>query len=144
MLINTLVALIITSLAMVAKFIISFFLLMVGTSMIIIWIMDLSKNPEVDLSEGFFKSREKNSQNLFWFHIVAEIATGTLLIASGVILLQGDINLHPVVYFALGTLFYSSLNSLGWAFAEKSRHNYAIPMLSGLIISVISTIILIA
>jgi hypothetical protein len=129
---------------MAATWIISFFLLMTGTSMIIIWIMDIGKNPEVDLSEGFFKAREKNSQNLFWFHILAEITTGILLIASGIVLLLGDINLHPVVHFALGALFYASLNSLGWAFAEKGRRSYALPMLSGLIISIISIIILIA
>ncbi len=129
---------------MAAIWIISFFLLMTGTSMIIIWIMDIGKNPEVDLSEGFFRAREKNSQNLFWFHIVAELITGLLLIASGIILLVGDTNSFPVAHFALGALFYSSLNSLGWAFAEKGRRNYAFPILSGLIISVISIIILIA
>jgi hypothetical protein len=96
------------------------------------------------LSEGFFSAREKKSQNLFWFHIFAEIITGLLLITSGTILLVGDTNSYPIAHFALGALFYSSLNSLGWAFAEKGRYNYALPMLTGLIISIISIIILIA
>jgi hypothetical protein len=129
---------------MVAIMIVSFFLLMTGTSMIIIWIMDLGKNPDIDLSGGFFRVREKQSQNLFWFHIVAELATGVLLIAAGVILLIRDINSYPVVHFALGALFYASLNSLGWAFAKKERRNYAMPMIAGLIVSIVSLVILTA
>lgn len=129
---------------MTKSMIISFFLIMCGTSIIIIWIMSFFKNPDADLSAGFFKSREKNSGNLFWFHIVAEFITGVILIASGIILLFRDLNSYPIVYFALGALFYSSLNSLGWAFAYRDRYKYAIPMMIGLFISIVSIIILIS
>lgn len=128
---------------MTALMIISFLQIMCGTSIILIWIMNLSKNTESDLSGGFFRAREKESRNIFWFHIVAELITGIALIASGIILLSRDFNLYPVVYFALGALFYSSLNSLGWAFANKERYVYIIPMTIGLVISLAGMIILI-
>lgn len=76
--------------------------------------MNLGKNPDIDPSAGFFKAREKDSRNLFWFHIVAELLTGIILIVSGIILICRDINSLPIVNFAPGALFYSSLNSLGW------------------------------
>lgn len=129
---------------MAAIMVISFMLLMTGISMIIIWIMDIGKNPDVDLSAGFFRAREKKSGNIFWYHIVAEVVTGILLIASGIILIIRDFNSFPVVYFALGALFYSSMNSMGWAFAEKERRRYAIPMITALLISVLSLITLFA
>ena len=66
------------------------------------------------------------------------------MIAGGVILLIRDINSYPVVCFALGALFYASLNSLGWAFAKRERRNYAMPMIAGLIVSVVSLVILTA
>ena len=111
--------------------------------LIIIWITNLSKNPDIDLSPGFFKAREKDSRNLFWFHIVAELLTGTILIISGIILISRDVNAYPFVHFALGALFYSSLNSLGWAFAYREWYLYAIPMTIGLLVSLASIIILI-
>ncbi len=124
--------------------ILSFFLIMCGASIIIIWIMNLRKNPDIDLSAGFFRAREKDSKNLFWFHIVAEFFTGLLLIVSGIIIISRNINSLPIVHFALGALFYSSLNSLGWAFAYRERYFYATPMTIGLVISLVSIIIMIA
>lgn len=37
---------------------------------------------------------------------------------------------------AAGALFYTSLNSLGWDFAEKSRYSYAAPMIFALAVSI--------
>ena len=44
--------------------------------------------------------------------------------------------------FALGALFYTSLNSLGWAFARKDRFSYAVPMLVGVVVAVFSLVVL--
>lgn len=129
---------------MIANLIISFFMLMIGCAMMILWIMEMFNNPEVDMSAGFFRAREKQSNNIFWFHIVAELITAVLLVASGIILVMRDENLYPVAYFALGALFYSSLNSMGWAFAYRERYNYAYPIIGGFMLSVIAIIVLIA
>ena len=127
---------------MLMYLIISFFLIITGIAMIIIWLSDIDNKADIDFSEGFFKAREKDSGNVFWFHIITELITGILLIFSGIILLSSVIRLLPLVYFSLGLLFYSSFNSLGWAFASKSRASYRIPMISGLLISVLSFLIL--
>ena len=39
---------------------------------------------------------------------------------------------------ALGALAYSSLNSLGWALAERARFAYAVPMVVGLVGALVS------
>lgn len=119
-------------------------MLMTGCAMMIIWIMEMFSNPGVDLSEGFFRARERESNNIFWFHIVAELITAVLLVASGILLVMREENSYPIVFFALGALFYSSLNSMGWAFASRERYNYAYPMIGGFILSVVGIIVLMA
>ena len=121
----------------------SFLLLIMGIAFIIIWIADINNNPEVDMSAGFFRAREKSSNNIFWFHITAEIITGLLLIAGGTVIFLGIHELYPLVCFSTGALFYTSLNSLAWAFAERHRYSYAWPMLAGLVISIFTLINLI-
>ena len=121
----------------------SFLMLVMGIAFIIIWIADINNNPEVDMSRGFFRAREKASNNIFWFHITAEILTGLLLIAGGTVIFLDIKELYPLVCFSVGALFYTSLNSLSWAFAEKHRYNYAWPMLAGLAVSVFILITLI-
>lgn len=110
--------------------------------MLIIWLADINNKPDIDFSEGFFKAKEKDSGNIFWLHIAAELITGLMLIMSGIIILEGWDILY-IVYFSLGLLFYSSVNSLGWAFAKEERKNYRIPMISGLIISLSVLLIMI-
>ena len=127
---------------MFADLLASFLLLILGTGMLIIWLADINNNPEVDLSQGFFKAREKDSNNLFWFHIVAELLTGLLLICSGIIILLNEKELLFLIYFSSGSLFYTSLVSLGWAFAYKKRYPYAYPMIAGLIFSILVPVLL--
>jgi hypothetical protein len=120
---------------MIIRLIISFFLLIVGSAMLIIWIADINNKPDIDFSEGFFRAREKQSGNIFCFHIIAETISSLSLIAGGLVLLSGSDTFMPVVYFSLGALFYSSVNSLGWAFAETQRKIYRLPMMLGLAVS---------
>jgi hypothetical protein len=120
----------------------SFFLLITGSAMLIIWIADINNKPDIDFSEGFFRAREKESGNIFWLHIVSELITGVMLICGGIIILQRSSEMLPLVYFSLGLLFYSSLNSLSWAFARPDRRIYRIPMITGLVISVAGFFIL--
>ncbi len=127
---------------MFADLIASFLLLILGTGILIIWLADINNNPEVDLSQGFFKAREKDSNNIFWFHIAAELITGVLLISGGMIILLNERELFFLVYFSSGALFYTSLSSLGWALADRKRYPYAIPMLGGLFFSVIIPVLI--
>ncbi|MBW1614084.1 MAG: hypothetical protein JRJ57_08950 [Deltaproteobacteria bacterium] len=121
---------------------VSFLLLIIGIAMLVIWIADINNNPEIDFSKGFFKARGKASGELFCFHIIGEVLTGIMLILSGIIILYRTPEWMPCAYFSLGALFYTSLNSLGWAFARKERKRYGIPITAGLIISIFSFIIL--
>lgn len=128
---------------MVINLIIAFILIMTGIAMIIIWIIDINENPEVDMTGGFFRAREKNSNNIFWFHITAELITAILLIMAGIIIVLKAERLIPLVFLSLGALFYSSLNSLGWVFACQHRKKYAFPIITGLTIAVLSALMLI-
>ncbi len=127
---------------MFADLLASFFLLIMGVGIIIIWVVDINNNPEIDFTGGFFRARERESNNIFWFHIVAELLTGLLLIISGMVILLNEKELIFLVYFSSGSLFYTSLSSLGWAFANRERYLYAFPMIGGLIFSIIIPVLL--
>lgn len=102
-----------------------------------IWTKDIFTNTDIDLSEGFFNARDKGTGNLFWPHWLAEYATAILLVVAPVLIfLKIEIGAQ-LLPFAVGALFYTSLNSLGWAFARKERFAYAFPMIFGLGVSVI-------
>ncbi len=127
---------------MIVNLILSFLLLILGLAVILTWLVDINAHREVDLSAGFFHARERSSNNLFWFHITAEMINGLLLILSGIVLLLQPSWGMPVVSFTLGALFYASLNSLGWVFAQRERYRYAVPILSGLLISMLAMLVL--
>jgi hypothetical protein len=127
---------------MFADLVASFLLLIIGTGILIIWLVDINNNPEVDCSNGFFRAREKDSNNIFWLHIAAELFTGLLLNCSGLIILLNERDLFFLIYFSCGALFYTSISSLGWAFAYKRRYSYAFPMIAGLIFSILIPLLL--
>jgi hypothetical protein len=117
---------------------IPWFMLIMGIGIAFIWIMDLVKGK---FSGNFFKWVENDQ--LLWPHLVAEFLTaGSLITGSTGFFLNSDWRIS-VSLIALGALAYTSLNSLAWAFKEKERLGYAIPMLIGLIGSAISLAILI-
>lgn len=114
-----------------------------GTGIAAIWTKDIFTNTDIDLSKGFFQAREKDSGNLFWPHWLAEYATALLLIAAPVLVFFGIKTGTQLLPFAAGALFYTSLNSLGWAFARKERFGYAFPMLFALAVSCVYFLLLI-
>jgi hypothetical protein len=117
-------------------------LLFNGLGIAIIWTKDILWNHEIDLSKGFFRARDANGNTLFWPHWFAEYITAALLIVSPVLVFTGIGLGEKIMPFAAGALFYTALNSLGWAFAEKSRYSYAVPMIFALVVSIIYFVLL--
>lgn len=75
-------------------------------------------------------------------HWVAEYGTAlTLLIGASGLLFDWNAG-RSVALVALGGLAYTSVNSLGWVLADRSRLPYGVPMLAGLVGALISIIII--
>lgn len=127
---------------MFADLIVSFLFLILGLAIIIIWLSDINNSPDIDMQAGFFRARDRSSNNLLFFHLMAEMITGILLILSGIILLAEKESFYFICFFSAGALFYTSLNSLSWAFAYKRRYPYAFPMLGGLAVSLLAIFLL--
>jgi hypothetical protein len=119
---------------------VALFMLVMGCGIAAIWTVDIARNPEVDRSQGFARARDLRSGSLLLPHWLAEYATAALLIAGGLRLLLGwSIGGWTwLVAVGLGALAYTSLNSLGWALADRARSAYAIPMTIGLLGAVAS------
>ena len=106
------------------------FAITMGAGIALIWSIDIVGGKFKD--QGRFFAWKNEQGESMWTHITAELITALLLISGGVGLLF-DIGWGQViVVFALGALVYTSLNSLGWALAKRSRYPYAIPMSIGL------------
>jgi hypothetical protein len=124
----------------VATPLVAAFMLVMGLAMVVIWTVDIVRSPEVDRSRGLARARDRATGSLLVPHWLAEYATATLLIGGGAGLLLGwDVGAWTwLVVVALGALAYSSLNSLGWALAERARFAYAVPMVVGLVGALVS------
>ena len=107
-----------------------------------IWTKDIISNDDIDLSAGFFRAREKGSEGLFWPHWLAEYITAGTLIAGGICLFFNSTWSLYLSFFALGVLFYTSLNAQGWAWAKRERYVYAIPMVGGVCAAIASVVLL--
>jgi hypothetical protein len=122
------------------------FMLVMGAGMAGIWTIDIVRSPEVDRSRGILRARDRSNGSLLVPHWMAEYATALLLAAGGIGLMFATAPgpwswLVPV---GLGALAYTSLNSLGWVLADRSRAAYAIPMTIGLIGALASIGLLVA
>jgi hypothetical protein len=122
------------------------FMLVMGAGIAGIWTVDIVRSPEVDRSRGILRARDRSTGALLVPHWVAEYATALLLLAGGIGLVLGA---APsawswLVPIGLGALAYTSLNSLGWVLADRSRAAYGIPMTIGLIGAIASAGLLIA
>jgi hypothetical protein len=122
------------------------FMLVMGAGIAGIWAIDIMRSPEVDRTRGTLRARDRSNGSLLVPHWIAEYATALLLLAGGIGLVFAT---EPgawswLVPIGLGALAYTSLNSLGWVLADRSRSAYGIPMAVGLIGAVASIGLLIS
>lgn len=122
----------------------AFLMITMGLGIAGIWTMDIVSGSKVDLSAGFFRARDGDDGPLLWPHWIAESATAAPLIAGGLGLLFDAAWSPAVAALGVGALFYTSVNSLGWALASRERRPYAAPMIAGVLVSVLSGVYLIA
>jgi hypothetical protein len=114
----------------VTQTVVGLFALVMGVAIAATWTLDLVRG-RVDLSAGPFRAREGGDGPLLWPHWLAEYGTAGALVVGGAGLLAGVAWGEPMVLLGLGACVYTSVNSLGWAFAERARRPYAVPMLIG-------------
>ena len=112
-------------------------MILMGAAIAAVWTKDILFNEQIDLSKGFFKSRDPDGGTLFWPHWLAEYTTAGCLLAGGIGSLLEAKWAPTFSLFALGALFYTSCNSLGWAFAKPERLPYAVPMVVGVLVSLL-------
>ncbi len=117
-------------------------LIVMGIAMVAIWTRDILRGEQVDLSAGLFVARDPEAGTLFWPHWLAEYGTATLLVVGGIGLLSGGAWAPVVAAIGTGSLLYTSTNSLGWAFSRRERWPYAVPMLTGVVLGIASTVFL--
>ena len=110
------------------------FMIVMGIGIAGWWTLDIRRSPEVDRTRGILRARDRSTGSLLVPHWMAEYATALLLVAGGIGLafVTAPGAWSSVVPIGLGALAYTSLNSLGWVLADRSRAAYAIPMLIGL------------
>ncbi len=114
-------------------------LIAMGIAMAAIWTKDILSGDQVDISVAILVARDPEDGTLFWPHWLAEYGTAILLVVGGLALLA-DASWAPVIATAgTGALLYTSMNSLGWALARRERRAYAVPMLAGLVVGLVST-----
>ena len=123
--------------------VIAWLMILMGVAIATIWTHDIVAGQKIDRSPGLLHARDEDG-SLFWPHWLAEYATAVLLVVGGVGLLADTAWGRTVAGLALGALFYTSVNSLGWAFAEPDRYAYAVPMTAGVVVSVAGAIGLLA
>ncbi len=117
---------------------IAVFAIIMGSGFFVIWTKDILTNPDIDMSVGFFRARDRDSGSIFWLHWLAEYGTGAVLIVAGAGLFLESGWGRPLALLGLGSLVYTSVNSLGWAFAKRERLPYAAPMFVGALGGILS------
>ena len=118
-------------------------MILMGVAIAGVWTRDILVGDKVDLGDGIFRACDE-SGSLLWPHWLAEYTTAILLLGAGVGLLV-DTDWAPLLAaLALGALFYTSVNSLGWALAVADRRAYVAPMVVGGLVSFVGTIWLLA
>jgi hypothetical protein len=122
--------------------VIPIFMIVMGAGMILIWMLDVANGRFRD--QGNILDWKTEGGDRIWLHLLAEYITAGLLVAGGIGLLGQNGWGYKLAFVALGALGYTSLNSLAWTFAVRSRIAYSIPILFGLAGSITSIIILLA
>jgi len=116
------------------------FMILLGSGIASIWAMDIIKGKFRD--QGSFFNWLNDGGDKMWPHILAEYFTAAGLIAGGLALFTVKAWAVTFSLVFLGALSYTSLNSLGWVFAQRDRIGYGIPMMAGLAGAIVSIIIL--
>ena len=119
--------------------VIAWLMIVMGSAIAVIWTRDIFAGEKVDRSAGVLRARDEDG-SLFLPHWVAEYTTAALLLAGGIGLLADAGWGQVVTGLGLGALFYTSVNSLGWALAERDRYPYAVPMAVGVVVAVAGAI----
>ena len=119
-------------------------MVVMGLAIALTWARDMRSSPEVERSAGLLRARDRRDGSLFLPHWSAEYATSLGLVAGGIGLIADVGWAERISLVALGALTYTSVNSLGWTLALRSRRPYAIPMLVGAIGGVVSIVVLLA
>ena len=122
------------------SFFVPVFMILLGAGIAGIWAMDIGKGKFRD--QGSFFKWVNDGGDKMWPHIFAEYITAAGLITGGIALFTLKTWATPFSLVFLGALSYTSLNSLGWVFAQKDRIGYGIPMMAGLAGGMASIIIL--
>ncbi|MGB8022550.1 MAG: hypothetical protein WCF04_15070 [Candidatus Nanopelagicales bacterium] len=122
---------------------IAVFMTVMGLGIAGIWTRDIIAGTQVDRSRGLRHARDSNGS---WLapHWVAEYATSAALLIASFGLFSGATWAPLASAAALGSTWYTSTNSLGWALAQPDRRPYAAPMAIGLIGSTLSLAALLA
>jgi hypothetical protein len=121
------------------------FLIAMGVGIAGIWTLDIARNPEIDRSRGLVRARDRTG-SVMLPHWIAEYATALLCLVGGLGLALGwtATGWTWTVPLALGALSYTSLNSLSWVLADRTRASYGVPMVIGLIGALIAILLLLS
>jgi len=127
------------------QLVVGVFLFVMGIGIAGIWTIDIIKNPEIDRSRGLARARDRVG-SVMLPHWIAEYATALLCLVGGAALVLGWTSTpwSSVVPIALGALGYTSLNSLSWVLADRSRLSYGVPMAIGLVGALVGILLLLS
>jgi hypothetical protein len=124
------------------QLIVAVFAGVMGAAMAGIWARDILAGHGFDAPDGLLRAREADTDNLMIWHWLAEFGTAGVLVFGGFLLLLDAALAVPVTLVGMGALAYTAANSLGWSLALPERRSYALPMLVGLVGSLICIAIL--
>ena len=127
------------------QLIVGVFMVVMGIGIAGIWTIDIIRNPEIDRSRGLVRARDR-AGSVMLPHWIAEYSTALLCVVggSGLVLGWTTAPWSWIVPVALGALGYTSLNSLSWVLADRSRLSYGIPMAIGLVGALIAILLLLS
>jgi hypothetical protein len=130
---------------LVMQVIVGVFMVVMGIGIAGIWTVDIVRNPSIERSRGLLHARD-SAGSVMVPHWIAEYATALLCLVGGLGLVLGWTSTpwSWLVPIALGALSYTSLNSLSWVLADRSRLAYGVPMAIGLIGALVAILLLLA
>ncbi|HBB92137.1 MAG TPA: hypothetical protein DC042_10565 [Bacteroidales bacterium] len=122
--------------------IIPIFMIVMAAGILLVWMLEVANGKFKD--QGSLPEWKSEGGDLIWLHLLAEFTTAGILLAGGIGLLGQNGWGYKLGLVALGALAYTSLNSLAWSFAQKSRLGYAIPMGIGFAGAVAAVVLLLS